>query len=152
MLDQHFCDSKLKSGKRINFNSQLLMCQLEYSNTQIPGHYSTWYSTSNKGRLSSYFRIKITGRVICQSLVWTILSMYTNASCVFLQSEKTPSPPFQHALQIPEQQVQVQRRHVLQWGNQTAQFGTRSPWNQNIQTPSLVTDSQFSYVLPKLPV
>ena len=38
-------------------------------NTRIPDRYSTRYSTSNKGRLWSYFRITIPGQVICRSLV-----------------------------------------------------------------------------------
>ena len=38
------------------------------SNTQTHDCYSKWYSTSNKGQLSSYFPIKIPGQVICQSL------------------------------------------------------------------------------------
>ena len=39
------------------------------SNTLIPGCYSKWYSTSNKGRLWSYFLITIPGWVIRPSLV-----------------------------------------------------------------------------------
>ena len=61
--------NEIRQTRSTNYKSRLLMCQLEYSNTWIPGRYSTWYSTSNKGRLSSYFQIMIPGWVICQSLI-----------------------------------------------------------------------------------
>ena len=49
------------------------MCQLKYL---IPDCYSTWYSTSNKVWLSSYFWIMIPGRVIWQSLLRMLITSF----------------------------------------------------------------------------
>ena len=54
------------------------------SNTWITGRYSTWYSTLNKGILSSHFLITIPSQVICWSLVdflaWT-LALISSLDC-----------------------------------------------------------------------
>ena len=51
---------------RFPIHSQTQVCLIT---TRIPCPYSTLYSTSNKGRLSSYFQITIPGPVIYQRLM-----------------------------------------------------------------------------------
>ena len=57
----------MKSGKH---ESQIVKADYECVNlnTQIADRYSTWCSTTNKGRFPSYFQITTPGRVIRQSL------------------------------------------------------------------------------------